>query len=142
MKKRSAILFLILVLVLLSACGLRRKNPIDPYGNSDILVPDVVINLTGSVQSSPGSTNKLVNFNWTANNPFSTDGYYLYRSMSFNSSYARIDTVTVNSCIHGSKPWHSVTPGDYWYKVSAWKSYNDRRLEGPYSDRIFIRVNP
>lgn len=140
--KHIIALQLILVLVLLSACGLRRKNPIDPYGNSDILVPDVVINLTGVVQSTPGSSNKLVRFDWTSNNPFSTDGYYLYRSMSFNSSYARIDTVTVNSCIHGAKPWHSVTPGVYWYRVSAWKNYNDRRLEGPYSDRIPIRVDP
>ena len=140
--KQFYLLILILLLGLLSACGLRRKNPIDPYGNSEILVPDVVINFEGIVQGTPGSTDKLVNFTWTANNAFSTDGYYLYRSMSYNSSYARIDTVTTNLCSHGAKPWHNVTPGEYWYRVSAWKNYNDRRLEGPYSDRIHIRVNP
>lgn len=140
------ILPMLCLAVLLGACGLKRSNPLDPAAHEDLQVPEKVINI-GYIISPSGITLKTVSFNWTPNNQQSTDGYYLYRSMGYNSEFARVDTVLTNqassdqiTCIHGDEPWETVMPGDYYYKVSGWKTYDDRRLEGPISDRVFVRV--
>lgn len=140
-------LALLCLLLLLGACGLKRSNPLDPASHDDLLVPERVINI-GYLVSPAGISLKTVSFNWTPNNLSSTDGYYLYRAMGYNSDFARVDTVLTNvpdlsdkiPCIHGDEPWEIVMPGDYYYKVSGWKTYGDRRLEGPISDRVFVRI--
>ena len=133
------LLLLVIALALLASCGLRRKNPLDPYENPQIIVPNTVIDIVYTI-TGLGTSNKSVTFTWNANSSANTDGYYLYRGLSYNSSFAKVDTVTTNTCTHGAKPWHIVMPGDYYYKVSAWKTYQDRRLEGPLSTHIFVRI--
>ncbi|PKN74278.1 MAG: hypothetical protein CVU49_08635 [Candidatus Cloacimonetes bacterium HGW-Cloacimonetes-2] len=137
---KKLILILIPIMLLLGSCGLRRTNPLDPFGDNNVVVPDPVTNITFFIQGGQGY--KTVSFSWTANSGFNTDGYYLYRGLAYNSSFAVVDTVTTNSCVHGSDPWHVVLPGDYYYKISAWKTYGDRRLEGPISSHVFVRINP
>lgn len=147
---RHIYLALILVLILVSACGLRRTNPIDPLAdhNEEFYVPDPVTNIAVTV-SGAGLQFKTVEFRWTPNSNTTTDGYYIKRGMAYNALYAVVDTLLTNTpdqtdhlihAIHGSKPWHSVLPGDYYYKISAWKQYGDRRLEGRESSHIFVRV--
>ncbi len=138
------LLILALVLLFTGAC-LEHNNPLDPYNNPDIIVPDQV----SGVQcfSSPvGAINKYVEVRWNANPPLNTDGYYVYRGLAYNSDYAVVDTVATNICNHGSEPWHLVMPGDYWYKVSAFRNVTvigeaePRKLEGRRSEPRFIRV--
>ena len=138
MKTRIALLALLALAAL--SCQLRRDNPLDPLGNPDVDVPQTVSNVIIYGVSATGADNKYVELRWDQNNPLTTDGYFVYRGLSFNSAYAVVDTVGTNSCYYGSKPWHVVLPGIYWYKVSAFKDvYNDDnqfvgRLEGRKSE--------
>jgi hypothetical protein len=144
MKFRS-ILPLLLVLLLAQSCSLKRKNPLDPLGNPEIVVPAEVQNVS-CTPSASSAEHKYVEVRWTANSPINTDGYFVYRGLAYNSEYAVVDTVTTNICNHGSEPWHIVTPADYWYKVSAYKDIYDTndnfvgRLEGRPSEARFVRV--
>lgn len=138
---------LVCLALMMGSCGLKRSNPLDPVSHDNLLIPELVINI-GYMTSPAGVLLKTVSFEWTPNNQTSTNGYYLYRSMGYNSDFARVDTVLTNipsaggkiTCIHGAKPWHVVMPGDYYYKVSGWKTYGDRRLEGRISERVFVRI--
>ncbi|HNT52673.1 MAG TPA: hypothetical protein PKH19_04665 [Candidatus Syntrophosphaera sp.] len=136
---------LILIILALVSCQFRRSNPLDPIGNPDVSTPQTISNLIVYGVSGPGADNKYVELRWDANNPLTTDGYFVYRGLAYNSSYAPVDTVGTNSCYHGSKPWHLVLSGIYWYKVSAYKDiYKDPsnptpanylgRLEGRLSE--------
>ncbi|MDZ4181526.1 MAG: hypothetical protein U1B83_01520 [Candidatus Cloacimonadaceae bacterium] len=136
---RYIIVILLSALLLTTSCGLKRSNPLDPTGNPDVTVPETVSNVIGS-PSPAGASTKFVTVTWNPNNPLNTDGYYVYRGLAYNSSYSVVDTVFTNSCTHGSKPWHSVSPGDYYYKVSAFKAYPAGRLEGRVSLPTFVRV--
>lgn len=129
---------LILTLLVAFGCGLKRSNPLDPV-HPNIYVPEVVSNVT-ALPSPAGASNKYVNVAWSPNSSLYTDGYYVYRGLGFYSTFTVVDTVMTNSCTHGSKPWHSVAPGEYYYKVSAYKTYDGRRLEGRLSMPAFVRV--
>ena len=142
---KTKLLILSLALLLLAACSLKRNNPLDPIGNPDIIVPDQVSGVQ-CFASPVGAENKYVEVRWAANPSENTDGYYVYRGLAFFSEYAVVDTVATNICNHGSKPWHSVLPGDYWYKVSAFRDVFDGagnylgKLEGRRSEPRFVRV--
>ncbi len=137
-----SILFLMLSLF---ACGVKRDNPLDPNNNSDIVVPGEVGGISANAYTGSGDT-RYVRLEWISNNPYNTDGYYVYRSLGYYSSYAMIDTVMhatglpQQSYIHSSENDPSVSPGDYWYKVSAFKSYPSGDLEGRLSAPFFVRV--
>ncbi|HOZ00602.1 MAG TPA: hypothetical protein PLG20_02210 [Candidatus Syntrophosphaera sp.] len=138
MKPRSIALLLIITL-LLASCGLKRTNPLDPIGNTEIQTPQTVSNLIIYGVSPAGADNKYVDLRWDANSSLTTDGYFVYRGLGYSASYAVVDTVFTNSCYHGSEPWHQVLPGIYWYKVSAFKDiYND---EGLYLGRLEGRLS-
>ena len=134
---RKILLLTVCLAFLLSACGLKRSNPLDPNGNPGIITPSPVSGLYIVRVSSAGAANKFVELGWEANSSTNTDGYYIYRGLSYNSAYARIDTVySVNTYSHST----NVFPGDYYYSVSAFKNYNGSVLEGRISSRLFVRV--
>lgn len=138
-RYKFAATLLVAICLLLAACGLKRSNPLDPNGNPSVFVPETVSNVVCS-PSPAGAANKFVIVTWDPNSPIFTTGYYVYRGLAYNSAYAVVDTVFTNSCSHGSKPWHLVAPGDYYYKVSAFKIYPEGRLEGRLSQPAFVRV--
>lgn len=124
-----------MLLLSLVGCGLDRSNPLDPVGNDDILVPEQVSELVAN-PSHAGETNKYVSLSWRVNSTTTTDGYYIYRSLSYYSTFARVDTVfTVNQYDH-----IDILAGDYYYKVSGFKSYPSGRLEGRQSAPMFVHV--
>jgi hypothetical protein len=137
---------LILVALNLVACGVKRDNPLDPNSHSEIVVPGDVAGLAGEAFGS-GSNPRYVRLEWNSNNLYNTDGYYVYRSLGYNNAYAVIDTVlhatgtTIQTYIHSSENDNSVSPGDFWYKVSAYKSYSGGNLEGRMSMPVFVRVS-
>ena len=141
---KTKLILAALVLLLTAAC-LKHSNPLDPYDNPDIIVPDQVSGVQ-CFASQAGSANKYVEVRWIANPALNTDGYYIFRGLAYNSDYAVVDTVATNFCNHGSEAWHSVLPGDYWYKVSAFRDVYDGngnflgKLEGRRSEPRFIRV--
>ncbi len=141
------ILIPILALAVLTAsCGLKRKNPLDPVANPEIVIPEMVSDVV-TASSPAGASNKYVIISWRSNSPLTTTGYYVYRGLGYFSTYTVVDTVMVpvnpsntTTCTHGAKPWHLVFPGDYYYKVSAFKQYPEGRLEGRQSQPAWVRV--
>ncbi len=142
------ILIPMLALAIVSgSCGLKRKNPLDPVADPDIIVPDMVSEVS-TAASPAGASNKYVIITWRSNSPITTSGYYVYRGLGYYSQYTVVDTVmvpnnpgTTTSCTHGAKPWHLVFPGEYYYKVSAFKEYPPHgRLEGRQSQPAWVRV--
>ncbi len=141
MKRRTVYLLLLVLAVLLSSCGLKRGNPLDPSGNHNVEAPMIISDLE-IYSSPPGAANKYVEMRWTANPPYNTDGYFVYRAIGYFSTFAVVDTVYTNNASHGSKPWHRVMPGQYWYKISAFKQYPAGRLEGRACEPTWVEVRP
>jgi hypothetical protein len=139
--------YLLLAFVSLSlfACGVKRDNPLDPNGNNSIIVPGDVSGISANAFGS-GAATRYVRLEWVSNNPYNTDGYYVYRSLGYYSAYAVVDTVlhaggtALQSYVHSGENDPTVTPGDYWYRISAYKSYPSGNLEGRLSTPEFVRV--
>ncbi|GAB1468006.1 hypothetical protein MASR2M64_07030 [Candidatus Cloacimonadota bacterium] len=117
-------LFLLVLLITLSSCGLKRSNPLDPIGNPNVVVPDAVQNPTATASSAHAPI-KSVTLRWTPNDPANTSGYYIYRGLGYFSSYTLVGTVNDaanNSFIHSGP---TVIAGNhfYFYKISASKFY-------------------
>jgi len=125
--------------LLVSSCGLKRSNPLDPLGNSSVVAPDPVVGITYS-NSAANQYPRSVTLCWTANSPANTSGYYIYRGLGYFSAFALIDSVQVNEFIHSSASDTSVQPGDYYYRISAYKGYPGGNLEGRKSEPLFVRI--
>jgi hypothetical protein len=143
MKSRFIILLFGLLLVL-AGCGIKRDNPLDPQAN-DLTIPGDVSGLQATAFGS-GSSTRYVVFRWNSNNANDTDGYYLYRSLGYYSAFALVDTVlhipgvSLQQYTHSSANDPTVAPGDYWYKISAFKNYSAGRLEGRLGTPLFVRI--
>jgi len=143
---RITLIALLALVLALGSCSLKRDNPLDPVSHPDIVVPDIVSEVT-TASSPAGASNKFVIITWRSNSPITTTGYYVYRGLGYYSTYTVVDTVYVptnpgstTSCTHGAKPWHTVFPGEYYYKISAFKQYPAGRLEGRQSQPAWVRV--
>ncbi len=130
---------LLVISVLVSSCGLKRSNPLDPLGNSGVVSPDPVVGISYST-SATNQNPRFVSLRWTANSPSNTSGYYIYRGIGYYSAFALVDSVTTNEFIHSSTNDQTVLPGDYYYRISAYKGYNGGNLEGRKSEPLFVRV--
>ena len=133
MKK---IILLLSFFMILSFGCMKRDNPLDPYGHPDVVVPQKVSNFSGSALS--GTTVKLT---WTAS--ASVSGYYIYRSMSMNGKYERVDDNRLNA--GGFEEFLNIdntlmASEYYWYKISAYILVNDRQLEGYRSEPIYVYI--
>lgn len=136
---------IILFALILSGCGIKRDNPLDPYSNDNIIIPGDVTGLQSTVLGTGTSTPYII-FEWNSNNGYNTDGYIIYRSLGYFSAYAVVGTVlhvsgeTLQTFVHSSANDHTVGPGDYWYRVSAYKDFPAGRLEGRLSTPYFVRI--
>ncbi|MCK9557111.1 MAG: hypothetical protein PHO85_02890 [Candidatus Cloacimonetes bacterium] len=126
------------ILLFVAGCGIKRDNPLDPHSSS-VIEPAYVTGVQLSSEGT-GSAPRIVRVSWNSNSSSNTDGYFVYRSKGHSNAYAVIDTVMhVASAdhqqyIHSSENDSSVTPGEYWYRVSAYKDYPAGRLEGRLSE--------
>lgn len=133
MKKLYFLLIVIATLFTFS-CGLERSNPLDP-GNGNVKIPNMVTNIALST-SGQGSTEKYVNISWNALPQGGADGYYIYRSRSYNGTFQLIAELPnrLDSFYQDRK---DVVAGAFFYKMSAYlylDATNPRpgdRLEGP-----------
>lgn len=135
---KPAILSLLFILLLLASCSLERNNPLDPLGNPDIEIPNTVTNLV-PYPSPAGAPQKYVYLQWIWDPPISDlqYGFKVYRSNAYFSKYEVVGEISTPYYNHVN-----VMPGDYWYKVSAFISYEDGDLEGRACDPVFVRVQP
>jgi LysM repeat protein len=130
---------MLLSALLLNSCGLKRSNPLDPLGNSNIVVPEPVTSISVGT-SAFNQVPRTVTLRWAANSSNNTSGYYIYRALAYYASYALVGSVSVNEFIHSSANDNTVMPGDYYYKISAYKSYAGGNLEGRQSEPQFVRI--
>ncbi|HOH98440.1 MAG TPA: hypothetical protein PL188_09085 [Candidatus Cloacimonadota bacterium] len=143
--RKILLILLILGALLVSACGLKRSNPLDPVGNPALEIPGTPSGLRYTTSGS-GPGTKFVNLTWDSNSSINTDGYYIYRSLAYFNTFAVVDTVLhingnlTQNFIHSSADDSTVLPGDYWYRVSAFKTYHGGRLEGRFSEPLFVRL--
>lgn len=143
MKKQ--IIILTILFVLMMGCTLKRTNPLDPTTHN-INVPDDISNIL--ITHSPAhASNYWVHLEWDKLATENTSGYYIYRGQSYNGTYQRIqDVVNLPNTIGTPVPMTcddtEVVPGDYFYKISAYKIQpgSALRLEGHISPYVYTRV--
>lgn len=123
MKK---IIFFLIVASLLLSCSLDRTNPLDP-NSSGIQSPPKVTGIYVSI-----ITNNWLLVTWNAM-PNDVDGYYIYRSMSFNGYYELIQELAADDNIYNDIDV-DIMNDNYWYKMSAFKFVDDKKMEGMRSD--------
>jgi hypothetical protein len=126
--------------LLVCACELKRKNPLDPTGNPDVFIPPkvTIVNATGS---GAGVVHKYIEIKWNRNNE-NTSGYYIYLGLAYNSAYAVVDTFIGNPATTPelTKRIDIGTPGHYYLKMSAYETHSAGNLEGQLSDWVYAYV--
>lgn len=119
------ILPIILILFTIS-CSLDRTNPLDPLvsGND---APNEVTNIQVSI-----TENNTIIITW--NSMMTVDGYYIYRSQSYDGLYELILDEDNNSVSLYEDEGVDVPGNFYWYKMSAYILINGEKLEGYRSE--------
>ena len=115
----------ILILLLTLSCSLDRTNPLDPLvsgENNPEEVPNIEVATSGN------------NIVITWDSMLNVDGYFIYRSQSYDGLFAQIKDET-NSEINIYEDDQVDIPGNfYWYKMSAYILIDGEKLEGYRSE--------
>lgn len=120
---------LIILLLFIISCSLDRTNPLDPLVSGK-QAPPKVPNI--AVETTPDNT---IMITWNSMN--TVDGYYIYRSQSYDGLYELITPEGINSSVSTYEDNHVVIPGNfYWYKMSAYILVDGEKLEGYRSKPI------
>ena len=121
------IILSILILFILS-CSLDRTNPLDPLV-SGTNAPNEVTNIQVSI-----TVNNTIIISWNSVN--TVDGYYIYRSQSYDGLYKLIiDLENLNNIDEYEDSENIEIPGNfYWYKMSAYIELDEGKLEGYRSE--------
>lgn len=124
---KITIIIITLSLVISCSLSLERNNPLDPL-NSGIQAPGKVTGINISIIAE-----NTIKIQWNPMNPNFIDGYFIYRS--------QIHTGGLYSIIYEPNETDSlyedvnVDPNRiYWYKMSAYKIIEDKKLEGYRSE--------
>ncbi|MCB5235132.1 MAG: hypothetical protein LHW60_07835 [Candidatus Cloacimonetes bacterium] len=145
MKKQLLFILSLIFIILLSSCGMRRDNPLDPMGDHGVTIPGDVTGLNASVVTNIYGA-YVVRLVW--NSAQHVDGYYIYRSLGYNNQYQKVGEMihvsgeTLQDFFHSSQTDETVRPGEYWYRVASYKAYGPNILVGRYSSPVFIRIQP
>jgi len=119
-----------LILFLLISCSLSRKNPLDPDSHN-VSAPGKVTGIQVSVTGS-----NTVYLQWEALSD--ADGYYIYRSQSYDGAFPLIKEVEVSDITTFEDVNVEIaTVGNenfYWYKLSAYLLVDGEKLEGYRSE--------
>ncbi len=118
--------YLILFLMVLISCSLERSNPLDPM-NSGTKAPRKV---TGIEVMNIENTSIIINWNTMGD----IDGFYIYRSTYFDGKYRRIANNISPSDSLFEDTDVELPENFYWYKMSAYKIVEEKKLEGYRSE--------
>lgn len=109
------------------SCSLERNNPLDPL-NSGIQAPGKVTGINISVTEE-----NTVEIQWDSMNPIYIDGYFIYRSQIYDGLYSLIFEPDNTDSLYEDIDVF-IPPNFYWYKMSAYKIIEDKKLEGYRSE--------
>ena len=114
-----------IIILLTLSCSLDRTNPLDPFV-SDEGYPGKVHNIL--VATTENNTIMII---WE---PLSSiDGYYIYRSQSYDGLYELIeDDINKEASNYEDHDVENILT--VWYKMSAYILVNDKKLEGYRSE--------
>ncbi len=117
---------LITLILFILSCSLERTNPLDPLVSGEGY-PGEVHNIHVALPVS-----NSVTITWT---PVSdADGYYVYRSQSYDGLY-ELRGVVDDDYVNGYEDSFDFNPqSNFWYKVSAYSLVDGKKLEGFRSD--------
>ncbi len=119
---------LITLILFAISCSLDRTNPLDPMVSSK-QAPGEVSNIT--VETTPNNTIVI-----TWGSLPNVNGYYIYRSQSYNGLYELIKKEE-NYLVTSYEDTDVDIPGNfYWYKMSAYILVDGEELEGYRSEPI------
>ena len=124
---KKIFIFLIIFLLTLS-CSLERSNPLDTDN-----YPNKVLGITVSYPEE-----NIVTITWDTQGHASDDGYFIYRSMSYHGFYELIQEIEDNTI--NSFEDEDIIIGEniyYFYKMSAFRIIDSKKLEGYRSDPKF-----
>ena len=124
---KITIIIITLSLVISCSLSLERNNPLDPL-NSGIQAPGKVTGINISVTEE-----NTIEIQWDIMNPIYIDGYFIYRSQTYNGLYSLIFEPDNADSLY--EDTNVIIPGNfYWYKMSAYKIIEDKKLEGYRSE--------
>jgi len=117
---------LITLILFILSCSLERTNPLDPLVSGEGY-PGEVHNIHVALPVS-----NSVTITWT---PVSdADGYYVYRSQSYDGLY-ELRGVVDDDYVNGYEDSFDFNPqSNFWYKVSAYIELDEGNLEGYRSE--------
>ena len=122
----NKVVFIIAVSIFLLSCSLDRDNPVDPHQSSSIQVQTEETNIFVVKQYD------LVSISW--NGIADIDGFYIYRSMSYNGFYERLPELENTVTTYEDTNVEIADNIFYWYKLSAFINIGEDKLEGIRSD--------
>jgi hypothetical protein len=159
---KQYILIIVVVILFVVGCTLKRSNPLDPNAHT-LTIPQDITHLV--ITHSPAHTdNHWAQLSWDKLPTENADGYHIYRGQSYNGTYQRLDgtpgyplvinppnptdslsnhyMIWIDGAQSASIP-NGIVPGDYYYKVSAYKrqgTSDSTILEGHLSPWVYTRV--
>ncbi|MEA2095304.1 MAG: hypothetical protein U9P73_01240 [Candidatus Cloacimonadota bacterium] len=120
-------IILITLILFTISCSLDRTNPLDPLV-SGTNAPNEVTNITIVT-----TENNTIIISWNSVN--TVDGYYIYRSQSYDGLYELITPEGIDSSVSTYEDDGVTIPGNfYWYKMSAYILIDGKILEGYRSE--------
>ncbi|MDY6914993.1 MAG: hypothetical protein SVM86_01580 [Candidatus Cloacimonadota bacterium] len=118
------IILSIFIVTVLFACSLDHSNPLDVDTE-----PPEVVNINIEQQQNPP---KMI---LTWNKAEDCDGYYIYRSQSYNGVYERIAIIdNPEITIYEDTDVDFSDEYFYFYRLSAYRVIGERKLEGKRTD--------
>ena len=123
------ITIVIILLLLIISCSLKRNNPLDPL-NSGVQAPNKVTGINISITEEDN-----VEIQWDTMNPNYIDGYFIYRSQTYDGLYSIIFEPDETDSLYEDIDV-IIPPNFYWYKMSAFKEIpgTNKYLEGYRSE--------
>ncbi len=114
-------------LLLIISCSLDRNNPLDPF-YSGIQAPGKVTGINISITEE-----YTIEIQWEPMNPDFIDGYFIYRSQTYDGLYSIIFEPDEADSLYEDVDV-VISENFYWYKMSAYKIVEDKKLEGYRSE--------
>jgi len=118
-------IIIILIVLLTISCSLERTNPLDPLvsgENHPEEVPNIKVATSGN--------NIVISWDIMLN----VDGYYIYRSQSYDGLYTLIRDEEAISASSYEDDDVNIPENFYWYKMSAYILIDGEKLEGYRSE--------
>ncbi|MCK4654586.1 MAG: hypothetical protein KAU01_09070 [Candidatus Cloacimonetes bacterium] len=114
-------------IIILASCSLDRSNPLDP-SNSGIQAPGKVTGIKVTINDF-----NYIDISW--NPMINVDGFYIYRSQSFDGLYSILEDYITSPTDSLFEDQNVIIQYNYYYyRMSAFINVGGKKLEGYRSE--------